>query len=80
VGSALLCEVCLQAPATKVCRLCGRHVCGRHFDEELGVCAACSETLCEVCGRKLSIGYCAVCGRLVCEDCSVEENLALVCV
>ncbi|MCC6040469.1 MAG: hypothetical protein LM565_06580 [Thermofilum sp.] len=80
MGSALLCEVCLRAPATRVCRLCGRHVCGRHFDEERGVCAACSETLCEVCGRKLSIGYCVVCGRLVCEDCSVEENLALVCV
>uniref|UniRef100_A0A7C1T5K9 B box-type domain-containing protein n=1 Tax=Thermofilum pendens TaxID=2269 RepID=A0A7C1T5K9_THEPE len=80
MGSTQLCEICLQAAATKKCRLCGRSVCEKHFDERRGVCIACVETLCEVCGTRLSVGYCAVCGRLVCDSCSVEEGLALVCV
>uniref|UniRef100_A0A7C3WPS0 B box-type domain-containing protein n=1 Tax=Thermofilum pendens TaxID=2269 RepID=A0A7C3WPS0_THEPE len=80
MGLTQLCEICLQVEAEEECRLCGRSVCKKHFDREQGLCAACRETLCEICGRKLSMGYCVTCGRLVCEDCSVKENLALVCI
>ncbi|QOJ79758.1 hypothetical protein IG193_03570 [Infirmifilum lucidum] len=60
--------------------MCGRRVCRIHYRDRLGICIACEETLCEVCGRKLSIGYCSKCGRLVCEDCSVEIGPALLCI
>lgn len=74
------CEICdLQSQTLFKCRLCGRTVCPSHFHPEKGICAACSETLCEICGEKLAIGYCAVCGKLVCEDCSVEVGPALLC-
>lgn len=75
------CEICGEPSGSlRRCRLCGRRVCARDFEEERGICVACAEALCEVCGRYLSVGYCEVCGRLVCEVCSVERGPALVCV
>ncbi len=41
-----LCYICGR-PAKRVCKLCGKHVCGEHFDAKLGVCTSCKK------GRKL---------------------------
>uniref|UniRef100_A0A7C2FPT0 B box-type domain-containing protein n=1 Tax=Thermosphaera aggregans TaxID=54254 RepID=A0A7C2FPT0_9CREN len=74
------CEVCLVNDALYTCRLCGRAVCGEDFNVQHGVCKVCSLTLCELCGRQLSVGYCVVCGRLGCEDCMVQvSNVAYIC-
>ena len=37
-----LCVVCEAEPATHTCDLCGRSVCGDHFDRVEGVCAVCA--------------------------------------
>jgi len=75
------CEICgKETKELYKCRVCGRRVCREHFRWGKGICVACEETMCEVCGRKLAVGYCARCGRLVCEDCSVERGPALLCI
>ncbi len=68
----VLCEVCRRREARYVCRICGREVCGEHYDPARGICAICSETMCTVCGTRLAVDSCAVCGRLICRQCSVE--------
>jgi hypothetical protein len=35
-----LCYIC-GLPAEHVCRLCGKHVCGLHYDKNLNLCTAC---------------------------------------
>jgi len=67
-----LCEVCRKHRAEYVCGICGREVCGEHYDAARGICAVCSETMCSVCGTRLAVDSCVVCGRLVCRRCSVE--------
>ena len=66
-----LCEICESREATKVCKICGRHVCSQHINSN-GICSVCQETLCERCGKYLSIGYCKICGRYLCEDCLIQ--------
>ena len=74
------CAFC-YTPAVAICRLCGRPVCKNHLAGEKGVCVACSDALCYVCGRRLAIASCAVCGRPVCVNCSVEVKPGIrVCV
>ena len=63
------CSFC-NSKASTVCRLCGRAACTRHVKG--GLCVACSEALCMLCGGRLSIARCAACGRLVCVECSVQ--------
>jgi hypothetical protein len=70
------CEIC-GAPATRRCPLCGRMVCDEHFNEELGVCAVCAQSLCMICGRRLAITTCPLCGRMVCVECSVQVDSAV---
>ncbi|RLE60418.1 MAG: hypothetical protein DRJ35_03320 [Thermoprotei archaeon] len=75
------CEICLKpSPKLFVCKKCGRKVCEKHYNFEKKICVACEESLCQICGKRLSIGYCKYCGRLVCEECSIEEGAALVCI
>ncbi|ADG91327.1 hypothetical protein Tagg_1058 [Thermosphaera aggregans DSM 11486] len=74
------CEICMVNDAVHTCRLCGRKVCGEDFEGDRGICKACSLTLCEFCGKQLSVGYCIVCGRLGCEDCMIQiSNVAYMC-
>ncbi|MEM0346025.1 MAG: hypothetical protein QW650_05050 [Thermofilum sp.] len=80
MGDLHICEICLEKSEVLIrCRLCGREVCPEDFDEARGVCAACSETLCQICGERLSVGYCEECGRLTCRECSIEHGPALLC-
>ena len=37
-----LCEVCQQPDVDHTCDRCGRLVCDRHFDDEVGFCVECS--------------------------------------
>lgn len=67
-----VCEVCGKRLATRKCRVCGRYVCEKHFDEHKGVCRVCSDLMCQVCGERLSIDACIICGKLICRSCSVE--------
>lgn len=72
------CEIC-GAPATRVCPLCGRVVCEKHWARDK--CIICAETICALCGKRLSIATCAVCGRPVCEFCSIQVTpVVRVCV
>ncbi|MGB9827281.1 hypothetical protein IMZ38_03125 [Thermosphaera chiliense] len=74
------CEICMVNDAVYTCRLCGRRVCRQDFDDQRGICKVCSLTLCELCGKQLSVGYCVVCGRLGCEDCMIQvSNVAYIC-
>ncbi|MDE1857283.1 MAG: hypothetical protein KGH98_04380 [Candidatus Micrarchaeota archaeon] len=34
------CNLCGK-PATHTCGLCGKRVCGDHFDHKLGICSIC---------------------------------------
>jgi hypothetical protein len=36
------CEICTQADVDAACDRCGKLVCSRHFDEELGLCIECA--------------------------------------
>ncbi len=36
----LLCNVC-NRPARNWCKLCGKMVCGEHYDTEAGICLSC---------------------------------------
>ena len=75
-----VCEIC-EKTAVKLytCRLCGRRVCINEFCVERELCEICLETLCEVCGKWLSIATCNMCGRLICEACSIKVNAGYVC-
>lgn len=78
------CEICGEEPASHVCSVCGRRVCGRHARTTPSgrvVCVICESSLCQLCGVRLSVTYCISCGRLVCVDCSVQvDNVRRVCV
>ncbi|BAA79155.2 hypothetical protein APE_0242.1 [Aeropyrum pernix K1] len=65
------CYFCLSK-ASHSCRLCGRPVCDTHGGG--GVCVACREAICAVCGRELAVSYCSGCGRLGCVDCLVQYD------
>jgi len=75
----LSCSICGD-PASTRCPMCGRLVCGRHFDSGRGLCYVCLEALCEVCGSRLSIARCIYCGRLGCDSCLVQvDNVRRAC-
>ncbi|QSG05559.1 Zinc finger domain [Halapricum desulfuricans] len=40
-----LCDVCGQPDVDHVCDRCGRLVCDRHYDAELGVCTECGSEI-----------------------------------
>ncbi len=74
------CSICWEKPARYECKICHRKVCEDHYDPETGLCSLCKATLCEICGRRLSVGYCSVCGRLGCSECLVQiDNVRRVC-
>ncbi len=71
------CDFC-GSPAAGSCSLCTRAYCSRHGAG--GLCAACRDGLCGVCGFRLSLGYCQACGRLVCTSCSLQaDNVRRLC-
>ncbi|MCD6563952.1 MAG: hypothetical protein J7K23_08595 [Thermoproteales archaeon] len=74
------CEICGK-PTDNLfkCNICGRLVCSEDYNFSKGICAACEESLCQICGKNLSIGYCKICGRLVCEECSIRRGPELIC-
>ena len=36
------CEICARADVEAACDRCGKLVCSRHYDEELGLCIECA--------------------------------------
>jgi hypothetical protein len=36
------CEICNRADVDHVCDRCGKLVCSRHFDDDLGLCIECA--------------------------------------
>ena len=36
------CEICNRAGVEATCDRCGKLVCGKHFEEELGMCIECA--------------------------------------
>ncbi len=36
------CEICTTADVDGVCDRCGKLVCSRHYDDELGLCIECA--------------------------------------
>lgn len=40
-----LCEVCGVPGVEHTCERCGKLVCDRHFDDEVGLCVACASEL-----------------------------------
>jgi len=73
------CEICLINEASRVCRICGRHVCLEDYDEGKGVCSICSSTLCYMCGERLAVSLCAKCGKPICRVHSVRVGLIRYC-
>ena len=45
MSNAGLCQVCEDARARHTCQRCGTQVCTEHWDETIGACSACAETL-----------------------------------
>ncbi|MFC7134253.1 MULTISPECIES: hypothetical protein [Salinibaculum] len=39
------CEVCNRADVEHACDRCSKLVCGRHFDDDLGLCIECAAAL-----------------------------------
>ncbi len=70
------CEIC-GARASHKCRICGRFVCDKHYVEDRSICVYCDMTLCELCGKRLSISICPICGRQVCDTCSLQVTTAI---
>ncbi|MEB3765132.1 MAG: hypothetical protein GSR77_03075 [Desulfurococcales archaeon] len=76
-----LCEICNQNPATHTCKHCKRKVCTKHYNKQTETCSICTQALCQICGKKLSIGYCITCGRLGCIDCLKQiDNVRRICI
>lgn len=67
---ASFCELCGN-PGFIRCRSCGRIVCSSHIGDK-GLCVACLDALCRICGTSLSVGRCNSCLRLVCINCSIQ--------
>jgi len=74
------CELCLLNEASRVCRICGRHVCVDDYVEDKGICIACRDTLCYICGERLAVSLCARCGKPVCRLHSIRVGLVRYCV
>lgn len=75
------CELCDELPAMYRCKMCGRYVCEKHFDRIREMCIACTESLCNICFKNLSIGICSICKRIVCAGCSIDiDGVRRVCV
>ncbi len=73
-----ICSLCLDPrPAEARCSLCGRPVCMEHYDPASGLCTACLESMCQVCGRRLAVSSCSACGRLVCSECGIQVSPAV---
>lgn len=36
------CEICTRADVEATCDRCGRLVCARHYDDDLGLCVECA--------------------------------------
>jgi len=76
----LICEICYEdVDELYRCRICGRLVCANEYYFGERICEACKNTLCEICGKYLSIGVCRNCGRLICDVCSIKENASIIC-
>ncbi|AWR98318.1 hypothetical protein DFR86_09560 [Acidianus sulfidivorans JP7] len=69
-GLKNLCEICETKEAKYTCKICKRHVCEDDFNKEKQICSVCEMTLCQICGKNLSLGYCEKCGKLICDQCT----------
>lgn len=71
-----MCEICEEHNAISRCRICGRYACSYHVGSD-GICVVCKETLCRICGTRLSVGICLICARIICRECAVELQPAI---
>jgi hypothetical protein len=46
-----LCQICTDAEADESCRLCGKLVCDRHYEESVAQCVECTAESGEPTGR-----------------------------
>ncbi len=75
----MICEICEDEIASRVCKICGRRVCKNHFNEELQICKVCEITLCYICMSRFAVTVCAVCGKPICEKDSSKFGLYRIC-
>ena len=74
------CEICgHEEKSLSLCKMCHAGVCESCFDSKSGMCIACQEAQCQICGEYLASRACNTCGRLVCEDHGVKINESTLC-